>query len=162
MAAYELSTATLRNVLSNPSLNLDKVDETMDNLASAIADSKEIDDAVRLGGEVAVAASGVDVGADDDELADELAALVEEEKAAQAERESKERAAAAAQDALRARQEADKKTADEAKARRADSVKQSEKDWQAVHDAAQQRKAEETARTEAERLKKDEARVAAE
>jgi charged multivesicular body protein 7 len=43
----------------------------MEALAEANADAKEIDDTIRIGGDVAV-------GVDDDDLAEELAALVEE------------------------------------------------------------------------------------
>lgn len=170
MAAYETSTSTLRNILSHPSLNLDKVDTTMDNLASALADSKEIDDAVRIGGEIAVAAGGVAAGADDDELAHELAALVEEEKAAQAAREAerKEREKEAedkAEAEIKAREEAQRKLEDEKKRRvndREEEHQEPAKDWETIHTEAQSRKAEEAARSEMERLRKDETRVAAE
>ena len=44
MKQYESSTATLREILSDPSLQHDKVEETMDAMAEASAQHKEIDD----------------------------------------------------------------------------------------------------------------------
>ncbi|KAH7913753.1 Snf7-domain-containing protein [Hygrophoropsis aurantiaca] len=84
MKSYEMSTSTLQNLLSHPSLQRDKVDETMDALAASNADAREIDDAIRLGGDMAAA----DAGMDDSELESELQALVEEaEKETKAEKE---------------------------------------------------------------------------
>lgn len=85
MKTYETSTATLKAILSHPSLQRDKIEETMDALATSTADAREIDDAIRMGGDMAA----VDVGIDDMELEAELNALVEEAE--------KERAAAAEQ-----------------------------------------------------------------
>ncbi|KAI0345138.1 hypothetical protein BDW22DRAFT_1001391 [Trametopsis cervina] len=90
MKSYESSTATLRAILSHPSLQREKIDETMDAMASANADAKDIDEAIRDGIDIAQ----TDVGVDDSELEAELAALVkesEDEKAAQdAEQTAKE------------------------------------------------------------------------
>ena len=74
MKSYESSTITLRMILDHPSLQRDKIDETMDAMASASADAKEVDDVIRLGGDMAVA----DAGIDESELEDELQALVKE------------------------------------------------------------------------------------
>ncbi|KAJ8586100.1 hypothetical protein M405DRAFT_772128 [Rhizopogon salebrosus TDB-379] len=74
MRTYESSTATLKAILSHPSLQRDKIEETMDALAISTADAREIDDAIRMGGDVAIAEAGID----DAELEAELNALVEE------------------------------------------------------------------------------------
>ncbi|KAI0670392.1 Snf7-domain-containing protein [Trametes maxima] len=89
MKSYQSSTATLREILSHPLLQRDKIDETMDAMASANADAREVDDAIQLGADMAQA----DRAVDDDELEAELAALVKDverekdEAAAQAQRE---------------------------------------------------------------------------
>jgi charged multivesicular body protein 7 len=74
MRTYESSTATLKAILSHPSLQRDKIEETMDALAVSTADAREIDDVIRMGGDVAIAEAGID----DAELEAELNALVEE------------------------------------------------------------------------------------
>jgi charged multivesicular body protein 7 len=81
MHAYELSTATLRNVLAHPSLQRDYIDDTMDSLANATADAKEVDDAVREDAELA---SPTDI--DESDLEAELQALIKEEEQANANR----------------------------------------------------------------------------
>ena len=74
MESYESSTMTLRMILDHPSLQRDKIDETMEAMANASADARELDDAIRLGGDMAVAEAGID----ESELEDELQALVKE------------------------------------------------------------------------------------
>ncbi|KAG2158232.1 Snf7-domain-containing protein [Suillus bovinus] len=74
MKMYESSTATLKAILSHPSLQRDKIEETMDALAASTADAREIDNAIRMGEDMAA----VDAGIDDTELEAELNALVEE------------------------------------------------------------------------------------
>ncbi|KAG2078192.1 hypothetical protein BDR04DRAFT_1147864 [Suillus decipiens] len=74
MKTYESSTATLKAILGHPSLRREKIEETMDALATSTADAREIDDAIRMGGDMAA----VDAGIDDTELEAELNALVEE------------------------------------------------------------------------------------
>ena len=89
MKSYESSTATLRAILAHPSLQREKIDDTMDAMASAHADAKEIDDAIRMGATIAQ----VDTGIDDAELEDELIQLAreaEEEQAAEKERKEVE------------------------------------------------------------------------
>ena len=103
METYQLSTSTLRSVLSHPTLDHERITSTTDDLAEVLADQHEIDDAIRSGGAIATSAAGVDV--DEDELADELQDLIKEEEQAkqavaaasakQAEVESLQRAAAA-------------------------------------------------------------------
>lgn len=73
MKTYESSTATLKAILNHPSLQRDKIEETMDALAASTADAREIDDAIRMGGDMATAEAGNDA-----ELEAELNALVEE------------------------------------------------------------------------------------
>lgn len=74
MKSYESATATLRAILAHPSLQREKIDETMDAMASVNAEAKDIDEAIRMGVEMAQS----DAGIDDSELEDELAALVKE------------------------------------------------------------------------------------
>ena len=61
-------------ILDHPSLQRDKIDEAMEAMANASADAKEVEDAIRLGGDMAVA----DAGIDESTLEDELQALVKE------------------------------------------------------------------------------------
>ena len=60
MKTYESSTATLRAVLAHPLLQREKVDETMDAMASANAEARDIDDAIKIGMDVAQTEAGVD------------------------------------------------------------------------------------------------------
>ena len=80
MKSYDTSAITLRTILAHPSLQRDSIDKTMDALAEANLDAREVDDAVRMGGDVAL---GMDGTVDDDELEAELKALVEEAETAQ-------------------------------------------------------------------------------
>ncbi|GLB34835.1 putative snf7 [Lyophyllum shimeji] len=84
MKSYESSTATLRAILGHPSLQKESIEATLDALAEVNADAKEVDEAVRIGAEVAVGVSDV---IDEGELEDELRALVLE-----AEQEKQEKA----------------------------------------------------------------------
>jgi charged multivesicular body protein 7 len=81
MKTYESSTATLKAILSHPSLQRDKIEETMDALATSTADAREIDDAIRMSGDMAA----IEAGVDDMELEAELNALVEEAEKEKAE-----------------------------------------------------------------------------
>jgi charged multivesicular body protein 7 len=74
MKSYESSTVTLRTILAHPSLQRDKIDETMDAMASASADARDVDEAIKIGGDVAAA----DAGIDESELEEELQALAKE------------------------------------------------------------------------------------
>ncbi|THH17529.1 hypothetical protein EW146_g3303 [Bondarzewia mesenterica] len=76
MKSYESSTATLRTLLAHPSLQRESMDKTFDALAAATADARDVDDSIRIGGEIARTEAGVEVG--DEELEEELARLVEE------------------------------------------------------------------------------------
>jgi charged multivesicular body protein 7 len=88
MKSYESSTVTLRAILSHPALQRDKIDETMSAMAEAGADAREVDEAIRIGGEATV---GVDV--DEGELEEELGMLVKEaEMEGEREREMKREA----------------------------------------------------------------------
>ncbi|KAI0275890.1 Snf7-domain-containing protein [Russula aff. rugulosa BPL654] len=76
---YESSTAALRALQADPSLQRDALKRTFDALADANAYSRELDEAVRSGMDVAL---GVDVSPDDeDDIKAELAALEAEAKA---------------------------------------------------------------------------------
>ena len=74
MKSYEDSTATLRAVLAHPLLQRDKIDETMDAMASANADAKDIQDTISIGTELAQGEAGID----DSELEDELNKMIKE------------------------------------------------------------------------------------
>ncbi|KAJ7273319.1 Snf7-domain-containing protein [Mycena rebaudengoi] len=69
MSTYQSSTTTLRAILSHPSLQRESIDKTMDAMAEANADAKEVDEAIRISGDVAL---GIDGAFDDAELEDEL------------------------------------------------------------------------------------------
>ena len=86
MKLYESSAVTLRTILSHPSLQRDKIDETMDALHSATEDAKDVDLTIRLAGEAEQATI-----IDDDEIERELRALVQDAK--NEELAAKERAA---------------------------------------------------------------------
>ena len=80
MKSYESSTVTLRAILAHPSLQRSSIDTTMEALAEANSDAREVDDAVRLGGDIAL---GVDDAVDDMELEREWMALVKEAEASE-------------------------------------------------------------------------------
>lgn len=104
MAAYRTSTSTLRTLLSHPSLSLEHIEATTDELAEVMANQQEVDEAVRIGGEIATGSSAVVV--DEGELADELEELVREEKEKLA-REQKEKEEKKEREQERSRKEAE-------------------------------------------------------
>lgn len=77
LESYAQSTSTLRTVLSHPLLQRESIEQTMEAMAEANADAKEIDDAVRIGGDIALGANDV---YDEDELEAELNKLIQESK----------------------------------------------------------------------------------
>ncbi|WVQ84609.1 hypothetical protein IAT38_006764 [Cryptococcus sp. DSM 104549] len=180
MAAYETSTATLTSVLSHPSLSADRIAETTDALADAMADQEEIDQAVRVGGEVAMGGRRADADVDEEELASELAGLVEEERKEQErekervrvegekERERKE-VERVEREKERARVEAEKmrRTTENAVPRaenpeKKEEISEEELPWRQRYEEAQARKQAEKERFEAERAQREAKRVAAE
>lgn len=86
MKSYETSTEALRAILAHPSLQREKIDETMDAMSAATADAREIDSAIQMGSAMTQAEAGID----ESDLADELQALVQEAEAAE-ERQKLER-----------------------------------------------------------------------
>src|SRR5882757_4861141 len=76
MKLYESSTVTLRTILSHPSLQRDKIDETMEALHSATEDAKDVDLTIRLASEAEQATT-----IDDEEIERELRALVRDVEA---------------------------------------------------------------------------------
>jgi charged multivesicular body protein 7 len=104
MKSYESSTATLRALLAHPSLQRDKVEETMDALQNANADARDIYDAIRVGGDIMLNEAGVQL--DDDELEAELESLAhaerEKEEMVRIESKQSERVAADSPQALQA------------------------------------------------------------
>ncbi|KAJ7595707.1 Snf7-domain-containing protein [Mycena floridula] len=73
ISTFQSSTATLKKILAHPSLQRDEIDRTMDALADANADAKEVDDAVRLGADAALEI-------DDTDINEQLEALILEEE----------------------------------------------------------------------------------
>ncbi|KAE9399738.1 hypothetical protein BT96DRAFT_919926, partial [Gymnopus androsaceus JB14] len=86
LASYKSSTSTLRSILSHPSLQRGSIEKTMEAMAEANEDAKEIDEAVRFGGDVAL---GISSGSDD-ELEEELKRLVDESEQEKKEEMEKE------------------------------------------------------------------------
>lgn len=87
MDSYKSSTATLRAILAHPSLQRSKIDETMEALAEANTDAREVDEVIRVGANVGV---GIEGTVDEDELEEEWKAIVEK---VEAEEEEKKEAA---------------------------------------------------------------------
>ncbi|KAJ7685376.1 Snf7-domain-containing protein [Mycena polygramma] len=83
MKSYQSSTATLQSILAHPSLQKESIEKTMDAMAEANADAKEVDESIRIGGDVAL---GIDTAFDDAELEEELRMLAQEAKAESADR----------------------------------------------------------------------------
>jgi charged multivesicular body protein 7 len=73
MKSYESSTATLRAILSHPSLQRESVDKTLEALAEANADARELDNSIRIAGDAAL---GVEENVDEGEVEAEWAELV--------------------------------------------------------------------------------------
>jgi charged multivesicular body protein 7 len=157
MAAYTTSTSTLKGILANPALDLDHVEKTTEELAEVMACQEEVDSAIRIGGAVAVGASGVEE-VDDEELKKELEAMVRDEKEAQAQ------AAQVAAAVKAAEREKEKVVIQEpaelpipaktAQSDQAETDTEAERVWRERHEEAQQRKKEERERAEVERMRR--------
>lgn len=144
MRAYQVSASTLKSVLAHPSLQKDNVDATTEALADVMSDAHEIDQAVQLGGQLALDAGG-HVEPDVDDLESELAALMAEPETISkgAVKPLPPKAVEEAPSTL------DTGSPPVAKADR------SQADWQRIHEDAQQREQDERARAAAERLAKE-------
>ncbi|KAJ9098944.1 hypothetical protein QFC19_006168 [Naganishia cerealis] len=164
MKAYEASTGTLKSVLSHPSLQREHIDTTMDALAEAMADQQEIDDAIQSGGQVAVSAAGME--ADEGDLQRELEGLVkereeEEVKKSEVEAQKEERELTDRLAALKPhtpeQETSSPSPAIPKSSTLGKSVEQGQTGgtWEAVYEEAQARKAAESARAEASKLKKE-------
>ena len=182
LEAYELGSSTLSTILKNPLLSLERINQTTDSLAEAMASQEEVDAAVR-------AVGGVTAGVDEDELENELRTLVEEEEKAQIRadqkiseqrslevkaREDAKKEEARENAEQKAREDAEKESKEEPAERGSlepqqlrveamDRTKQEERpgEWEERYASAQQRQQEEKQRAEVERLRKDERRLAA-
>jgi charged multivesicular body protein 7 len=88
MKAYEVSTTTLKSLLAHPSLQRDKINDTMEAMAEAAADHAEIDEAISLGGEGVSAAAGTAIP--DEALLEELQQMIDEREREEAEAREKE------------------------------------------------------------------------
>ncbi|TFK30084.1 hypothetical protein FA15DRAFT_580927 [Coprinopsis marcescibilis] len=75
MESYQSSTATLKAILAHPSLQRENIEKTMEALAEANTDAHEVDEAIKVGGDIAL---GVDANISDAEVEEELEALVQE------------------------------------------------------------------------------------
>ncbi|KAF8480603.1 hypothetical protein JB92DRAFT_2766282 [Gautieria morchelliformis] len=114
MKAYETSTMTLKTLLAHPSLNRDKIDETMEAMAEAAADHAEIDEAIKLGGEGVAAAAGVAI--DEGDMQKELEQMIEEKEKEEAEEREREKEREREREEAKARQEMERQ--EEAQRRR--------------------------------------------
>jgi charged multivesicular body protein 7 len=92
MKTYESSTVTLRTMLSHPSIQRDKIDETMEAMAQASEDARDVQEAMKVGGDVALGVGDID----DAELEGELRLLVGEIEQEQEEQEGVEKLAGVA------------------------------------------------------------------
>lgn len=122
MKAYDTSARTLRAVLQNPLLQQESIESTMERMSDVLADHKEIEDAIKLGNDLAASSAGAPE-ADDEELKDELEMLIEEQrKEEEAEKEKErvrleEKRKAEEEKERRAREEAERKRERERKAK---------------------------------------------
>lgn len=166
MQAYEASTATLAHVLSHPSLQRDRIETTMDALADTMADQQEIDEAIRSGGQVVADAAGMDGADDEDALEKELEALVierreeeaEESKVKQLEEQTQERELVHRLATWKPKQDPLPRSVappDPTASGESTGQVQGSDAWEAVYEQAQARKVAETARAEANKLKKE-------
>ena len=167
MAAYSQSTTTLKSILSHPSLDLDHVERTTDELAEVMASQEEVDSAIRLGGELATAAAGKGgEEVDDDELRKELEAMVSDQREEDRRAEAEEARVKKAAEMDKAEQEKGKSLEVQQPARAKETSAEigknddDDKERRRRYEDAQQRQKEEAVRAEAERMRKAE-RVAA-
>ncbi|EPQ32388.1 uncharacterized protein PFL1_00584 [Pseudozyma flocculosa PF-1] len=113
MQAYETSASTLKSLMAHPSLQHERVDETMAALSDTLADHAEIEQAIQLGGESARAAAGVEE-VEDAELEQEMEMLAREKE--REEREEEERRKKEEEERRKAEAEAERKRAREEEA----------------------------------------------
>ena len=169
MAAYTTSTSTLKSILANPALDLDHVEKTTEELAEVMANQEEVDSAIRIGGQVAVGASGE---VDDDELKRELEAMVNDEKEAQAaamagrvaEQKEAQRIAEKEKIVQKSAEGSTSVASTQGPARESSETgadAEAERVWRERYEEAQQRTREEKERAEVERMRRQ-AKMAAE
>ncbi len=151
MQAYETSSATIKSILSHPSLQLSHVDSTMDSLAEALADQKEIDAAIQTGGKAAVGAASLEEP-DDAELEKELEQLMLDDKVEVAKKEE--------QKVEKVETKPTATTPGAAKEEKPSPKSTKAPDWAAIDEAARQRKEDEAIRASTERLQKEQQRQA--
>ncbi|KAF8480605.1 hypothetical protein JB92DRAFT_2837624 [Gautieria morchelliformis] len=144
--AYETSTMTLKTLLAHPSLNRDKIDETMEALAEAAADHAEIDEAIKLGGEGIAAAAGVTI--DEDDMQKELEQMIEEKEKEEAEEREREKEREREREEAKARQEMERqeeaqrrRQMEEEREQKRAIVEKEERQWEERWLAAQAEKA---------------------
>lgn len=82
LRAYETSSKVLKDIMSKPEMQRERVDEIMDQLRAGMEDAEEVRKAVEEGGWEVVEATGNNV--DEDELQKELDEIIRQEKEAAA------------------------------------------------------------------------------
>ncbi|KAG8945654.1 hypothetical protein FRC04_000615 [Tulasnella sp. 424] len=177
MKAYDTSARTLRAVLQNPLLQQESIEATMERMSDVLADHKEIEDAIKLGNDLAASSAGAPE-ADDEELKDELEMLIEEQRKEEEEEKEKERVRLeekrkAEEKERRVREEAERKRERERKAKEEAEVSRREeeevrrkleevhvspaadprKDWEKRYDEAQVEKTAQALRDREAELK---------
>ncbi|RSH92455.1 hypothetical protein EHS25_008871 [Saitozyma podzolica] len=189
MSAYSTSTTTLSHILRNPKLDAEYIASTTDALSEALADAHEIDEAVRIGGKIAVGAAGGGGELEEEELREELEGMVREEKERQAREEREERERQERQEReKREKEQKEQKEREEKEKEEQEKVGQlvntaaasgknesarreevlvppggsSEDLWKHRYEDAQRREKEEKERAEVERMRRDERRAVAE
>jgi charged multivesicular body protein 7 len=139
------------------------VDSTMDDLADALADQLEIDEAIQSGGKAAVSAGTVPrVDLDEDVLAAELEELMKEDEKQKREKKKqeegeKEKEAESHPTGTNITEPGSRESGSE---RQATKIREPSRpsdgpDWKAIDEAATVRKEEEERRAAAERLRKE-------
>lgn len=135
--AYDLSTASLKTLLADERLQVDKVEGTMDNMQEALADADEVRQAVEVGQQGMRNAAGVE-DIDEDEMNEELARLEEENK-----REEEER--------KRLEEEAQQRQKEEEEAALQRKKEEEEKEKRRKEEEAQQKEKERSENAQKER-----------
>lgn len=82
LRAYDTSSKVLKEIMSKPEMQKERVDEIMDQLRAGIEDAEEVRKAVEEGGWEVIEATGNNV--DEDELQGELDEIIKQEKEAAA------------------------------------------------------------------------------
>ncbi|KZS91062.1 hypothetical protein SISNIDRAFT_457037 [Sistotremastrum niveocremeum HHB9708] len=155
MKVYSTSSETLKALLSHPSLQLPHIESTLSSLAETNAQQQEINEAIQIGGQVAMDASGLEI--DEDELQGELESLVQEQR----EEEEKEKALKALEERVKAQDRVKTPPAADLPDQEAmvgeqggQDPKQHDEEWERRWDAAQREKEVQKARDNEEETRR--------